>query len=80
MVDDLGLDRYGRTIGRASRDGVDANKAQVWLGIAWVYRKYAPKNLMLYGIESEARIRRRGLWADPDAVLPWEWRQVRRDK
>jgi len=26
------------------------------------------------GVEKEARERRKGLWADPQPVSPWEWR------
>jgi endonuclease YncB( thermonuclease family) len=76
-VEDAAPERDGRTIGRVSCAGVDAAKAQVRLGMAWVYRRYAPRHSVLYGIENEARIRRRGLWADPDPVPPWEWRGKR---
>jgi micrococcal nuclease len=30
---------------------------------------------MLEGIEKEAREARKGLWADPQPVPPWEWRK-----
>jgi len=76
-MEDLGLDRYGCTIGRIKCDGVNANKVQVERGMAWVYRRYAHPHSVLYGIESEARIRRVGLWADPHPVPPWEWRRMR---
>ena len=32
---------------------------------------------MLEGLEKEAREARIGLWADPQPVLPWEWRKMR---
>lgn len=38
----------------------------------------APENSVLYGIESEARIRHRGLWVDADPVPPWRWRRTKR--
>jgi endonuclease YncB( thermonuclease family) len=76
-VEDAAPERDGRDIGRVKCAGVDASKAQVRLGMAWVYRRYAPRHSVLYGIENEARIRRRGLWADPDPVPPWEWRRTR---
>lgn len=69
-----GKDRYKRTLARVTCDGIDANAEQVRRGMAWVYRKYAPKDSSLYVIESEARAGRRGLWIDPDPVPPWEWR------
>ena len=29
----------------------------------------------LFAIEAEARESKRGLWRDPQAVPPWEWRR-----
>lgn len=74
-VADLGKDRYGRTIGRVSCAGVDANAEQVRRGMAWVFVKYAPAGSPLYKLEAEAKSAKRGLWSDPHAVAPWEWRQ-----
>ena len=31
---------------------------------------------MLEGLEKEAREARKGLWADPQPVPPWEWRKM----
>jgi endonuclease YncB( thermonuclease family) len=68
-------DRYGRTVadvilpdGRNLHDIVKA-------GFVWWYRRYAPKDKELESLESEARATRRGLWADPHPVPPWEWRK-----
>lgn len=77
-VVDHGKDRYGRTIGRVSCAGTDANAAQVSRGMAWVYVKYAPAGSPLYALEAQARANRAGLWADPQPVAPWEWRAARR--
>ena len=41
------------------------------------YRKYAPGNTVLEGLETEARAGRKGLWADSHSVPPWEWRKAR---
>jgi hypothetical protein len=38
--------------------------------ISWWYRKYG-----LEGLEQKARAAKRGLWADPQPVPPWEWRK-----
>ena len=78
QVDDRGRDRYGRTLGQVTCAGVNVNAEQVRRGLAWVYRKYAPKDSPLYGVEAEARAARRGLWADPEPIAPWEWRAQRR--
>lgn len=67
-------DRYGRTVGRVTCAGQDANAEQIRRGLAWVYLKYA-RDQSLYEIEAEARAARRGLWADPSPIPPWEWRR-----
>ena len=41
----------------------------------WWYRKYAPGNTVLEGLEHKAREARKGLWADLHPVPPWEWRK-----
>jgi micrococcal nuclease len=78
-VIERGLDRYGRTVGWIICDGVDANSEQVRRGMAWVYERYAPRNSPLYGLQGEAHGTRRGLWADPQPVAPWQWRRKTRD-
>jgi endonuclease YncB( thermonuclease family) len=45
-------------------------------GWCWWYRKYAPENMVLEGLEKEAQEDKKGLWADPpQPVLSWEWRE-----
>ncbi len=38
------------------------------------HREYAPGDMVLEGLETEAREAKKGLWADPQPVPPWEWR------
>jgi len=78
QVADRGKDRYRRTLGQVNCGGLDANTEQVRRGMAWVYVRYAPKNSALYQLESAARARHVGLWAEPAPVPPWEWRRVKR--
>jgi endonuclease YncB( thermonuclease family) len=61
-LEEQGKDRYGRTLAKVTCDGIDANAEQVRQGMAWVYRKYAPKDSPLYAVEGEAKAARRG-WA-----------------
>ena len=74
LVVEHGKDRYQRTLGRVYRGDLDVNAEQVRQGMAWVFRRYAT-DTSLFPIEAEARESRRGLWRDPQAVPPWEWRR-----
>jgi len=56
-------------------DGTNVNHTLVKDGWCWWYRKYAPRDTVLEGLENEAREGRKGLWADPQPVPPWEWSQ-----
>jgi endonuclease YncB( thermonuclease family) len=71
-----GTDRYGRTLGRISCEGVDANAEQVRRGMAWIFDRYAV-DLNLYALQADARAAGRGLWADPQPLPPSEWRRSR---
>ena len=66
-------DRYGRLVGTVYVDGQNVNAEMVRRGMAWVYRHYA-KDPSLLEIENLARIKKRGLWTDPHAIPPWEYR------
>ncbi|MGJ1195847.1 thermonuclease family protein [Sphingobacterium spiritivorum] len=71
-------DRYGRAIALV----VNANKQiinqqMIIQGMAWHFKRYS-KDPLYARLEREARKNRAGLWKDPDAVAPWEWRSVRR--
>ncbi len=71
-------DRYGRTVGVVLLpDGRSLNHELVRAGLAWMYRRYT-NDQSLSDLEEEARVARRGLWADPHAVPPWEWRIMRK--
>ena len=71
-----GKDNYGRTLGDVFLlDGTNVNHELVKQGWCWWYRKYAPGDMVLEGLETEAREAKRGLWAGPQPVPPWEWRK-----
>jgi endonuclease YncB( thermonuclease family) len=82
IVEVQDTDRYGRTVGRvkyfpcpdfAKCAPEDANAHQVLQGMAWAYRQYL-KDQTLLEFEEDARTNRRGLWADPHPIPPWEFR------
>ena len=80
QVDDLGRDRYGRTLGIVRLGKRNINLELVREGWAWWYRKYAPKNKELASAEEAARKAKRGLWADARPIPPWDWRQSGRER
>jgi endonuclease YncB( thermonuclease family) len=68
-VDGDKSDRYGRRVGKVMVNSVDCNLRQVELGLAWHFVKYA-----YAAAEVAARAAKRGLWIDPHAMPPWDWR------
>jgi hypothetical protein len=68
-------DRYGRTVAEVILPDVrDLGQEMVRSGYAWHHVKYAPNDDTLDRLEAEARAAKRGLWAQPGAVPPWDWR------
>ncbi|MGB3068460.1 MAG: thermonuclease family protein [Ottowia sp.] len=64
---------------------LDAGLAMVTLGMAWWYRAYSkeqtPEARGQYEFaEQEAKSKRAGLWEDPRASPPWEWRKQAQKK
>lgn len=72
-VESHGKDKYGRTIGALTCDGVDADAAQIKAGMAWVYRQYS-HDAHLIELEDEAKANSTGLWSDAEPVPPWKFR------
>ena len=73
-VEGKGKDRYGRELAEVRLpDGRSLNRELVAAGYAWWYRTYS-KDRTLEELEQIARTTRRGLWADPKPVPPWEFR------
>lgn len=74
-VNEVAVDRYGRTVGEVYADDVCVGCELVRGGHAWVYRHFSDDPVLLE-LEAEAREARRGLWGLPESerVPPWEWR------
>jgi endonuclease YncB( thermonuclease family) len=82
-------DIYGRELGKVWVQPSDcptcgktlnANYAQVLAGMAWWYRYYAkeqsPEDRGRYeSAEDEAKVRKWGLWADPNPINSYDWRK-----
>lgn len=77
-------DRYKRHICTVSTPALgDVGLEMVRQGMAWWYRDYAheqPADSRERYDQAEAQSikSKRGLWSDPHAVPPWEWRKSRR--
>ncbi|MDO3380460.1 thermonuclease family protein [Geoalkalibacter halelectricus] len=71
-------DRYGRIVGEIILpDGNSLNRELVAQGLAWWYHQYS-NDETIGVLEAQARAARRGLWADPSPVPPWDWRRGQR--
>ena len=79
-INEVDVDRYGRTVGEVYADGVCVGCELVREGHAWVFRRYTD-DPVLFELEAEARAARRGLWSLPEAqrTPPWEWRAAGRE-
>jgi len=76
VVKTFELDKYASTIADVLLpDGTNVNHELVKEGRCWWYRKYPRKDVVLEGLEKEAREAKRGLWADPAPIPPGEWRK-----
>ena len=54
---------------------MNLNQELVRQGLCWWFRPYAPNDTVLEELETKAREAKKGLWADPQQVAPWEWRK-----
>jgi len=69
-------DRNGRILGWVMVDeGIWVNKVMVVTGMAWWFKRYAPDEDQLREAQEAAREKKLGLWGEPMAVAPWEWRK-----
>lgn len=75
----MGADRYRRTIGRVSVEGVDVNLSLIREGLAWHYSRYDDRE-EYRDAERLARAARLGLWADARPIAPWDWRRLDKER
>jgi len=66
-------DEGQRYIGYVTCAGKDANAEQLKRGMAWASPRSTKPTSGLYELETYARLRRIGLWADDNAIAPWQW-------
>jgi endonuclease YncB( thermonuclease family) len=69
--DDLGPDKYNRTLGRCFVGSTNLNARMVQDGFAWAFVKYSTSYVDL---EAAARLARLGIWQG-ETIPAWEFRQ-----
>jgi len=79
QINEIAVDRYGRTVGEVYADNVCVGCELVRDGHAWVYRHFSEDPVLLE-LEAQARAAGRGLWSLPESqrTPPWEWRRAHR--
>lgn len=77
-VQEMATDRYGRTIGLVTIDGVNVNEKLLEAGLAWHYRQY-DKNPDWAKLEAKAKKEKKGLWIQLNPIPPWDFRRMKRD-
>ena len=76
----LKKDRYGRSVADVIyKDSKHLSQELLKAGLAWHYIKYS-KDSFFQALENEARKNKVGLWQDPNAIPPWEWRANKKKK
>jgi micrococcal nuclease len=76
-IEPVDRDRYGRNVAWVYVDGKNLCGELVRAGLAWHYKKYS-SDKSLTDMEIQARRNRIGLWSDPLAMPPWEYRRHNR--
>lgn len=67
-------DRYRRKICEIEVDGNNLNQAIIRDGYAWHFKKYSTSELHS-NLEIAAKKKKKGLWIEPAAKAPWEFRK-----
>jgi len=79
QIEPQDTDRYGRTVALVRLpDGTLVNEIMVVEGHAWVYPQYCRQEELcrrLLELEEQARLDKRGLWAENDPERPGDWRK-----
>jgi len=79
-VEPVDIDRYNRLVALVAVFQRLVNEELVNAGFAWVYTRYCDRPICERWkvLEHDAREAKRGLWADPNSIPPWEFRRQER--
>lgn len=67
-------DTYDRLLAQVYLDDKHINHEMLRLGMAWHFKRYN-KSEELAKLEMEAKQAKKGLWAQPSPVAPWDYRK-----
>ena len=74
------MDRYQRYIANVYYDNnKNLSEELMKAGFAWHFIKYST-NPTLQEVQDKAKLNKIGLWQDPNAIAPWEWRANKNKK
>jgi endonuclease YncB( thermonuclease family) len=82
-VEVLDTDRYSRQVGLVRLNGTLVNLSMVEAGYAWTYEQYCKAVEVCDSFrraEAAAKVKKIGLWADPEPVAPWDHRRSKRKR
>jgi endonuclease YncB( thermonuclease family) len=71
-------DRYGRSVGEIFYKKHNINIEMVRGGYAYWYKKYSPKRKDYQSAQEEAKERKKGVWSNPNAIKPSEYRKQKK--
>jgi micrococcal nuclease len=75
-----GVDAYGRLVAQLSVEGDgymwDVGATLARIGLAWLDPRHGEDRESLREDQELARQEGVGLWSEPDAVAPWDWRRI----
>lgn len=74
-----GIDRYKRILGEIFIDDKNVNLYMVRHGFAWAYTEYVT-DISYFEAQEAAQKEKQGLWRDPHAIAPWEYRRQQRQQ
>lgn len=75
----IDTDRYGRSIAKVYYDNKYLSKEIIRNGFGWFYFQYSD-NKELEILHNQAKQKKLGLWADKNAISPYEWRKLEKSK
>jgi endonuclease YncB( thermonuclease family) len=78
LVDIKDKDQYGRVVGVVwTEDSLNVNIALLREGLAWHYKHFDHSDEFAQA-EYLAKMEKRGLWKQPNATPPWEFRREKK--